>query len=241
MHHNYYIYLHIREDNNEVFYVGMGKSPKSNKIYGFNTKYSRAFEKTKRSEFWKNIVKKTSYKVEIIFETNSKIEAENKEVELINYYGRRCFNEGNLVNFQSGGNYNDGPRKRGIKIVQLDINTEEVIKIWEELSLIENELGFLKTNIVKCCRKKQKTAYNFKWKYLNNKNFDNIKPSSARKKTSNKGLTIEIYDNFNNNLVKEVFSQKEAAEFLKVSRSTINNYLSGKSKNKYFNIKYSNW
>lgn len=42
---NYYIYKHTRLDTNEIFYIGISKTKN----------YKRAFDKSKRSIFWKNI------------------------------------------------------------------------------------------------------------------------------------------------------------------------------------------
>ena len=49
------VYRHRRLDTNEIFYVGIGKAE------------TRAHNKSNnRSLFWKNIVNKTNYSVEII-------------------------------------------------------------------------------------------------------------------------------------------------------------------------------
>ena len=53
-----YVYRHIRLDKNEPFYIGIG-SDMTNK---------RANEKARRSKFWKKIVAKTDYEIEILFD-----------------------------------------------------------------------------------------------------------------------------------------------------------------------------
>lgn len=50
-----YIYKHIRVDTKEIFYIGIGNQDR----------HRRAFVTQKRSKFWKNIVSKTEYIVEI--------------------------------------------------------------------------------------------------------------------------------------------------------------------------------
>ncbi len=92
----YYLYKHTRLDTNEVFYIGIGKQDKKDS-------YSRAYNKNKRTSFWKNIVSKTNYKVDIIFKTNNHKELVDKEIKLIEFYGRRCTGEGSLVNLTLGG------------------------------------------------------------------------------------------------------------------------------------------
>ena len=53
----YYTYLHKRLDNNEIFYVGIGK------IYEGETNfeiYHRAYQTYSRNRFWKFLTKKTN-------------------------------------------------------------------------------------------------------------------------------------------------------------------------------------
>ena len=84
------VYRHIRLDKNEPFYIGIG-----------NSKY-RATKKDSRNEIWQNIVSKTDYKVEIIFDDLSWEEACEKEKEFILLYGRKK-DGGILANITFGG------------------------------------------------------------------------------------------------------------------------------------------
>jgi len=61
------IYRHVRLDINEVFYIGIGTT-------------KRAFVKDHRSLFWNNIVNKTEYRIDIIFENLSWDEAKALEI-----------------------------------------------------------------------------------------------------------------------------------------------------------------
>jgi hypothetical protein len=85
------VYRHIRLDKNEPFYIGIGKTDK------------RAYEKIKRNKFWYNVVSKTDFEVEILFEDLSWEEAGEKEKEFIKLYGKRDNNTGTLVNITDGG------------------------------------------------------------------------------------------------------------------------------------------
>jgi hypothetical protein len=85
------VYQHKRLDNNELFYIGIGKTEK------------RAYSKNGRNRYWNRIALKVGYKVEIIFEGLTWKEACNKEKELIKEYGRKDLNTGILVNMTSGG------------------------------------------------------------------------------------------------------------------------------------------
>jgi hypothetical protein len=85
------VYRHIRLDKNEPFYIGIGKTDR------------RAFSRRGRNSFWKNIVSKTDYKVEILFENLTQEEACEKEKEFIQLYGRKDLGLGTLVNLTNGG------------------------------------------------------------------------------------------------------------------------------------------
>ena len=232
---HYYLYRHIRLDNNEPFYIGIGKKFSPDKIWKHNTEYARAYEKSKRSKFWKNIVSKTDYKVEILLESNDKEFICQKEIEFIKLYGRRFNNTGTLVNFDEGGSLNVGPRHYGVRITQMDLNGN-TIKIWDELQYVQTELGFLKTNIVKCCRGKQLTAYGYKWDYTDDRTFDNVYPTAARKKSSNNRVGIVVTDTVSGEISK-FRTTTEVAIIYGYHRTTILNYLSGKTKHKFLVFK----
>lgn len=93
-----YLYRHIRIDKNEPFYIGIGS----------DETYKRAFGLSPRSKFWKSIVAKTEYVVEIMLDGISWDEACKKEQEFIKLYGRRNINSGTLVNLTDGGEGNIG-------------------------------------------------------------------------------------------------------------------------------------
>lgn len=90
-----YVYRHIRLDTNQPFYIGIGSDDLG--------KYNRANNKSKRSVFWKNIVSKSKYRVEIVLDDLTWEEACEKEKELINLYGRYNKQLGTLCNLTDGG------------------------------------------------------------------------------------------------------------------------------------------
>lgn len=88
---NYLLYRHIRLDKNEVFYVGISDNE------------NRPYSKFSRNKYWKNIIKNTEYKVEIVLDGLSRKEVEEKEKEFISLYGRKDLKKGTLVNLTNGG------------------------------------------------------------------------------------------------------------------------------------------
>jgi len=85
------VYRHIRLDKNTPFYIGIGKD------------ISRPYNKKDRSNFWKSIIGKTEYAVEILFEYLTKDQAIEKEIEFIELYGRVDLKTGTLCNMTCGG------------------------------------------------------------------------------------------------------------------------------------------
>jgi len=90
-----YVYVHYRLDSNEIFYVGISKTN--------NNKYLRASSKEKRNSHWEAIAKKCGFRYEIVFESNSRDLVCEKEMELIEFYGRKDLGSGPLANKTSGG------------------------------------------------------------------------------------------------------------------------------------------
>jgi hypothetical protein len=89
------VYLHRRKDNNEVFYVGIGTSPK------------RAYElKHSRNIYWKNVVNKYGHIIEITHTDINWEEACCIERYLISFWKENSKIE--LCNFNEGGEGNKG-------------------------------------------------------------------------------------------------------------------------------------
>lgn len=69
----YYVYQHRRADTGEIFYVGKGKN-------------NRCFQTRNRNKHWKNIVNKTTYSVEILYDNLEEPVANLVEIGLIALY-----------------------------------------------------------------------------------------------------------------------------------------------------------
>ena len=88
-----YVYRHIRLDKNEPFYIGIGS----------DEEYKRASTSKNRNIFWKRIINKTEFEVEILCDNLNWDEACLKEKEFISLYGRKDKNKGSLCNLTDGG------------------------------------------------------------------------------------------------------------------------------------------
>jgi hypothetical protein len=86
MNNVYYVYIHLRGDNNEVFYVGKGKG-------------NRIKQRDGRNIYWKNIVNKHGYTYEIVEKELSEDSAFDLEIELIKFYRESGHK---LVNLRNG-------------------------------------------------------------------------------------------------------------------------------------------
>lgn len=99
------VYKHIRLDNNDTFYIGMGTK-------------KRPYCTTGRSEFWNRVVNKAGYKIEVLHKGLTVREAKDKEIELIKKYGRRDTLQGTLVNLTDGGDGSEGKTNDDYYIIE---------------------------------------------------------------------------------------------------------------------------
>ena len=88
-----YVYRHVRLDKNVPFYIGISN----------DSDYKRANSERERNCFWKSIVFKTDYRVDIMLDDIEIEFAKEKEIEFISLYGRSNINEGTLCNLTNGG------------------------------------------------------------------------------------------------------------------------------------------
>ena len=92
MEQNYYVYLHLNPQTEEVFYVGMGCSNRDKDFkYGRNSYYLNYI-----SKYGLPLVKR-------IKENLFKHKAAELEKKYISLYGRKCLGEGTLTNISEGG------------------------------------------------------------------------------------------------------------------------------------------
>jgi len=106
----YYIYLHLKADSGQPFYVGVGTKRKR------GNKYARAFQDKGRNHIWESVYKKHGLKVDIVCESDNIKFISLTEEEFIKYYGRVIKGDGCLTNMDLGGYIDRGMKKNKSEI-----------------------------------------------------------------------------------------------------------------------------
>jgi hypothetical protein len=210
------VYLHRKETDNSIFYVGMGN-------------LKRAYCK-QRPDWWKRVVKKYGCIVEIYKDGLTQEEAFQIEIELIEKYGRIDLKNGQLINQTKGGITIEGMSdiilKKRSKSLKSVVRTEE----WKKK--ISNALkGKVKSK---------------EWRDKISKTLTGSKLSESTKakmRLSNKSkiLTakpIACYDYYSNEFISNFESVRIAANELGCKETSISNNLHNRSKS--FNSKKLN-
>jgi hypothetical protein len=127
-----YVYRHIRLDTNAIFYIGIGTA----------SSYKRARTIVRRNVYWKNIVSKTKWDYEIIFDDISLEHAKEKEIEFIKFYGRKDKGEGTLCNLTDGGDATTGYIvKNEVKQLLSEINKGKKLSKEHKSKISESHKG----------------------------------------------------------------------------------------------------
>lgn len=166
----FYVYLHRRADNNEVFYVGKGSG-------------DRIYRKDGRSVWWNSIVTKHGYTYEYAEKGLSEESAFDLEIELIKFYRE---NGHTLCNIKDGGQGYAGYKPTAERVAKLreHLQSEEFKanmrkKIGKEV-ICSNGMIFETckeaekwceyspsgSKISTCCRRERKSAHGFVWRFL---------------------------------------------------------------------------
>jgi hypothetical protein len=220
---NHCIYRHLKP-NGEVFYIGIGKDLK------------RAYNKHSRTKWWKKVVNKYGYEVQILKSGLSKEEACELEIILISWYGRKDLEQGLLINMTDGG---EGTLNKSLEVRKKISDGQK-----GELNHMFGKFGELNGNFGNrwSDEQRQKASELLKERYKENPHLvENMKLRKAsdetRKKISenaNKPCNCEHY------FSKEVLnlqtgivhcSSAEAADTYGFKRSTLKSMLNGTNKN----------
>ena len=218
----YYIYQHVRFDTNEIFYIGKG----TKKLKG--NAYIRAFAKSSRNQYWKNIIQITSYKIEILEEYESEQECLKRETELIKLYGYSWNGTGTLCNMVEDNEEIrrlariKSKKKNSKEVHQYNLNGD-YIKSFSSISAAEKEYP---CDIYNAVSGRLITACGFQWR-----TFKHDKLSAHNKEMNSIEKSNIVYQyNLDNNLIKEWKGTKEPSLKLNINRGAIRNCLSNLAK-----------
>lgn len=208
-----YVYRHIRLDKNEPFYIG---------ISNIDNNFSRAFDKSKRNSIWKNIVSKTKYKVEILFNDLSWEEACEKEKEFISLYGRKNIDSGILSNLTDGGEGVQGKvtSKETKHKLSLKAKGREISENTKKAVSISNKNRPISDSTRNILRKRM----------IGNKINLGRKFEEVKKPKTCISIGLKIVDEKN---FICYYGTVSASEHLKYDSSNIRKMLKGKKKNKF--------
>lgn len=203
MENMYFVYRHIRLDKNEPFYIGIGTS-QGNCI---SSHYQRAYATRNRSNWWKSIVNKTNYEVEIIFESDNYDIIKEKEKEFILLY------KDTLCNLTEGGDSAPGFCLR--KVFQYSL-AGEFVKEYGSAAEAARENNISTSALNRCLLGERKTnnLNNFQWFYDYRGN-QILSVKSGRASTKK---MVRLY----NDTEEFIFnSRKECADFIKRSSGRV--------------------
>src|ERR1035437_7135305 len=200
-----YVYRHIREDKNLPFYIGIG-SDKG--LY-------RSVDISRRSKHWNNIVNKTKWHVEIIFDDISYEEAKIKEIEFIELY-KRTIDGGILVNKTKGGEGTLGLTPvNAKKCYAISILPNEEIKEFNSMAAASMLIGGIKSirNIKKNILGEIRMIKGWRFSLTKEQLLEPLRNTLTGKHNNHK--TVIIYGlHLETNETKTFNSLKEAALFI---------------------------
>lgn len=204
------VYSHTRLDNDTIFYIGIGNE------------YKRAYSKHSRNSYWNNIVSKTDYKVNILFENLTWDEACKKEVELISLYGRKDLKKGLLANLTDGGDGVKGHSQETIdkitKVHKGRIQSEKEI-----LKRVNSRKGYFHS-----AETKKKMSSSAKGRIFTEEHRKNLSLSQKGKENSNGIITLDLYTGVFFNSLKnacESLNLKYKTEHIRMKRGNNNRFI----------------
>ena len=230
-----YVYTYTRLDKNEIFYVGIGS----------DSKYKRAKNLSLRTDYFKKIINKSEYKLDIVFDDLTWEEACLKEIELIALYGRKDLGIGTLINFTDGGEGRKGSQNKITPTYQIDLEGN-IIKEWINIETICKKLNIHRQSLYAVLNGKVLTCNRFIWVYKKDYSLTRIKSvldklenEQARKiKNPSKNRIGVLQYDLENTFIAEYNSISEASKKTltrcscitqcvnpKYNRTTANNFI----------------
>lgn len=240
----YYLYRHIRLDNKQPFYIGIGTKSTTKGLH--KTIYQRAYSRFDRNKYWKNIVKKFGYGVQIILESDSLEFIKTKEIEFIELYGTIYENTGILCNMTKGGDYpsftlnlkemsKKAHRARCNDIYKYNTNGDllEIVNFGKEKYQQEYSKKE-KTMINNGLHNNYRTVLNFVWSTtpltkidIRNKLSENLRHSNS--------YCPYFYNVLDNGVNNKFETLKEIGKYYNMDTTSVTNYIKGKVKTSKLN------
>jgi len=227
---NKVVYRHRRDDNGTVFYVGIGNK-------------QRPYTKSKRSSYWKNIVDKSGYSIEILAEDLSLDNAIELEILLIKEYGRKDISTGILCNLTDGGEGTSNvtpevrklisERRKGVR--NLPIGYKRSAEFCKKVS--ESKKGMISSFKGKTHTEEAKNTIKEKRSLQVFSKESRLKQANAISGGSNPAA-IKILDLKNNAIYN---TMKEASSSIGMKYTTLSAMLNGYCKNKTNFVKLENY
>jgi hypothetical protein len=127
------VYRHIRLDTRRPFYIGIGVNK------------ARAYSLKNRNKHWHNIVNKSGYEVQILFDDLTYDEAKEKEIEFISLYGRNNISNGLLCNLTDGGDGSTGYKPTQEALLKISQTSKGRVKSKEQIEKWKKNMSFIKS------------------------------------------------------------------------------------------------
>jgi len=216
------VYQHKRLNDQKIFYIGIEFDTDKKKATG-----KRSRKKCDKSEFWKKVVNKYGYEIDILFNDITNEEAIQIEKYLIAYYGRRDLGLGYLVNLTDGG--------EGTINYLMSQQTKDKISIKAKGRIVSektrNKLSEVGKGKVVSLDNRKKLSERMK----GNKQFEGKKHSEETKLLMSQKGGLHIAKKVINTETGEIFNSIiECSKFNNISYSKLQHKLSGKLLNDTF-------
>jgi DNA-binding transcriptional regulator YiaG len=213
-----YVYRHIRLDNNCPFYVGIGS----------DATYARANSVRNRNKFWKAIVGKTDYRVDIVMDELSYDDAKAKEIEFISLYGKAINGSGTLVNITDGGDGCKGLVHSGESREKMGMpNKGKKISDWHKSRISESQSGKVVSEVTRELISMAVSGENNPMYGKKRSEEAKMITSIASRGSKNKSSKLTESEVLEIRSIKEKtgVSSKEIADMFNVSKSTVKGIL----------------
>lgn len=221
MENNNCLYIHLKP-NGKIFYVGISKDLK------------RPYNKHGRTNYWKQIVNKYGYEVQILKKNLTKKEACELEKMLISWFGRLDLKTGCLVNMTDGG---DGTSNKSI-----ETRTKISISQLGDKNHMFGKCGKLNPNYGNLWDDEQKQiASDFnkgRFEGENNPNYGKVASFKTRELISKNHARLSGKDSSNTKIIIDIITSEEyyglnmASKSIDMNWSTLRAMLQGRNENK---------